>query len=299
MVSLDGQGDFASPLDAMASITDASAATPYVVRLAPGVYDLGATPLVVKPYVSVVGAGESATFLSGTCADLPPPALGMGYAAVVGIGDYATLANLTVRVVGGPMVGTPTAISTTEFEVVGATVERVSIVVEPGVYAAGLALFGGVQDFLVRHVTVAATSYGLYMMGTTTGGSIEVTDSFLSCSDPYGYGAYAGIGAGSLRIHNTRIAGGKGWRNFFGFVEATNVTVVGTFGNQRYSAAYPQRVTLEHSAILGSVQDDGGDLSIADTRVEGTITTASFFGATPVLRCHGVYDRNFTPVTCP
>jgi hypothetical protein len=50
---------------ALASITDASQAKPYVLQLAPGVYELGGTPLAMKPDVSIAGAGADATRIAG------------------------------------------------------------------------------------------------------------------------------------------------------------------------------------------------------------------------------------------
>jgi hypothetical protein len=50
---------------ALASITDASATRPYVLQLAPGVYELGARTLAMKPDVSIVGAGAGVTRISG------------------------------------------------------------------------------------------------------------------------------------------------------------------------------------------------------------------------------------------
>jgi hypothetical protein len=50
---------------ALASITDASAARPYVIQLAPGVYELGGTTLAMKPDVSITGAGAAATHITG------------------------------------------------------------------------------------------------------------------------------------------------------------------------------------------------------------------------------------------
>ena len=50
---------------ALASITDASATKPYVLQLAPGVYDIDRTTLAMKPDVSIAGAGADATRITG------------------------------------------------------------------------------------------------------------------------------------------------------------------------------------------------------------------------------------------
>ena len=50
---------------ALASITDASQVKPYVLQLAPGVYELGAQTLAMKSDVSIAGAGAAATRITG------------------------------------------------------------------------------------------------------------------------------------------------------------------------------------------------------------------------------------------
>jgi hypothetical protein len=75
---------------ALASITDASAAKPYVLQLAPGVYDLGSTTLAMKPEVSIAGAGAGATRITGDQAQIP-----FGEALVVGA-DRTVLRDVTV-----------------------------------------------------------------------------------------------------------------------------------------------------------------------------------------------------------
>lgn len=52
--------------DAIDDIDDASTTNPYVVVLGPGRYDVGASGLVLKPNVSLVGAGATATTLTTT-----------------------------------------------------------------------------------------------------------------------------------------------------------------------------------------------------------------------------------------
>lgn len=59
-------GDFADPIAAMDSILDASAATPYLIKILPGIYDVGANPLYVKDYVSIEGSGIETTTIKGS-----------------------------------------------------------------------------------------------------------------------------------------------------------------------------------------------------------------------------------------
>ena len=55
-----GDGDFTDPVAAVDSITDASAAKPYLVMIGPGVYTLTRT-LVMKPFVTITGSGQDYT----------------------------------------------------------------------------------------------------------------------------------------------------------------------------------------------------------------------------------------------
>lgn len=57
-------GDFTSPIDAINSVTTASAANPFVVKVMPGVYDLGTSSLQMKEYVSLEGSGEDSTVIT-------------------------------------------------------------------------------------------------------------------------------------------------------------------------------------------------------------------------------------------
>ncbi len=59
VVSLDGNGDFASPGDAINSITDSAENNRYLVRVMPGVYEVSG--LNVPDYVDLIGSGIDAT----------------------------------------------------------------------------------------------------------------------------------------------------------------------------------------------------------------------------------------------
>ena len=59
-------GDFTSPVAALASITDASESNPYLVKLMPGLYNIGGGSVIMKEYVDLEGSGEIVTCIVGT-----------------------------------------------------------------------------------------------------------------------------------------------------------------------------------------------------------------------------------------
>jgi len=52
--------------DAIDGIIDASEDTPYLVKIEPGIYDIGTSALQMKPHVDVEGSGETVTKILGT-----------------------------------------------------------------------------------------------------------------------------------------------------------------------------------------------------------------------------------------
>ena len=62
----DAQAGGARLLEALAGITSASEANPYVLKLEPGIYDLGTSPLAMRPYVDLEGSGEGVTRVRGS-----------------------------------------------------------------------------------------------------------------------------------------------------------------------------------------------------------------------------------------
>lgn len=59
-------GDFTDPVQAMESITNASATNPYLIKIMPGIYDLGVTTILAKGYVDIEGSGKNVTKLIST-----------------------------------------------------------------------------------------------------------------------------------------------------------------------------------------------------------------------------------------
>ncbi|MDG1265543.1 MAG: pectinesterase family protein, partial [Ilumatobacter sp.] len=65
-VADDGTGDFLKLSTALASITDATATKPYVIKIAPGTYTEEAN-VAMKNYVDVEGSGQDITTIKGSC----------------------------------------------------------------------------------------------------------------------------------------------------------------------------------------------------------------------------------------
>ena len=96
-VADDGTGDFLLLSTALASITDASASNPYVVRIAPGEYTETAT-VALKTYVDVEGSGQGVTTITCACGAADYDAS----AATVSAGDIvAEIRHLTINNTGG------------------------------------------------------------------------------------------------------------------------------------------------------------------------------------------------------
>ena len=91
-------GDFSNVIDAIESITDASNITRYVISLGPGIFYLNGQQLVMKPYVSLVGAVKNVTFLqsyrnsTGSISRFSQNRCG-----VIEISENSSVENMTVR----------------------------------------------------------------------------------------------------------------------------------------------------------------------------------------------------------
>ena len=96
-VADDGTGDFLLLSTALASISDASASNPYVVRIAPGEYT-ETSPVALKTYVDVEGSGQGVTTITCACGGADYDAS----SATVSAGDIAAeIRHLTINNTGG------------------------------------------------------------------------------------------------------------------------------------------------------------------------------------------------------
>jgi len=62
----EDNADWTSPVDAINAINDATEDNQYVIQIGPGVYDIGNTPIIMKEWVRIGGAGRAFTIIRGS-----------------------------------------------------------------------------------------------------------------------------------------------------------------------------------------------------------------------------------------
>ena len=197
----------------MNSITDAAADNPYVVRIGPGVYELGATRLIMKPFVDIVGAGQERTIIIGTGSDFILDGVVKG-------ADDAGLRDLTVKNIGGsqnsvailnnaasPRIERVTANASGGTVPIAVMNRSSSSPVMTQVTAIvglnGIAISNGTGSSAVMTQVTAIGGAGLSNIGIIT---VFIRDSFFK-GEPGGLGGVR-IGSSAVRIINTQVVGG-------------------------------------------------------------------------------------------
>lgn len=202
-------GDYVSPIDALNAITDASAEKPYLVKIMPGVYDLGIATMVMKEYVDVEGSGEFATRLRGSAAD----------AGVVAGASRAELRGLSIDATGteGNIVGIFNGSSAPRIRNVSVTVQGgkgtfgiYNLMAEPLLDSVTVTAHGGDAGFgifnihsspVIRNAAISAGN-GVY---TTSSGSATVEGSVITAT----LFSIFNDTSTTTRVANTRLAGGR------------------------------------------------------------------------------------------
>ena len=80
-------------LTALAAITTASASNPWLLKIEPGIYDLGTSQLIPKTYVDIEGSGRDTTIITSAAQGNGGP----GATVLVNSGIQSEMRDLTVR----------------------------------------------------------------------------------------------------------------------------------------------------------------------------------------------------------
>ncbi len=310
-------------LNALTSIADNSASKGYLIKLDPGVYDLGDNRLQMKSFVDIEGSGRGITIVQGA-GNLS----GVTNTGVIRGANSAELRNLTVKGIGSgsrpfviPISNEQTSPTLRDVAILSSggtnhwgirnqtanpTVEDVNITVT----ATGGSTYGisnnGLSSPRIRRTEINVTNSG---SGTTTGifwdglgVTVELREVRVDVSGTnIAYGVQQqGVGGIVLTIEdstfNARTAAStSGIRMDSGnlFVSQSRIRGLGAggYGINASSAT----AAVDHSELAGDLATAEGIVGqIGATLLDGGPVSGT-------VTCAGVYDENYTfyPSTCP
>ncbi len=253
-------------LHVMAGITNASASNPWLIKLDAGVFDLGSSSLVMKPYVDIEGSGEGVTKIT---------AVG---SASSNAGTVVGASNAEIRLL-----------------TVASTVNNP--------YSTAFFVPYGTSPKLT-HVTLLSTpgftgSIGMYSVGTPT-----LTD--VTVNLPAGGQGIQLSGGELLQRVNVTVAPGfynNGIEVFSPFgspytpppTTIIDSTIKAGLG---ISVGSISTVIVKNSTIVSSsdtINNDGGNVSIANSQLVGSVLSIPG-GPTYALNCVGDYNGSYSPL---
>jgi hypothetical protein len=302
-------------LNALASITTASAANPYVLKLDPGIYDVGTTIVQMKAYVDIEGSGQQSTIIRG-----PGNNDNGGLTAIVKGAAPAELRNLQVLSQGTAgqassiavfLGAAATSLRDVTLTSSGATVNwglrnfsagsptllNVGITVSGGTLAYGISNTGadGSSPVIKRAVVVvsgATSNYGIYNDGISA--VKEVRDVEVTASGgTNNYGFYTAYGTTGLTVEIDNSNFFASANNAYGiYITSTPPTLIlsqtstsalhnfflGGSSYGIYSAATSSTIDADQSVISGftrSINAPAATIYVGSSRLGGTVTVGT------------------------
>jgi hypothetical protein len=153
-----------------------SATNPWLLKIGPGIFDLGSSPLQIPAYVSLEGSGTGSTTIQSTGFGSP------GSATVVGAGG-ASVSDLSIVNTGGAAYATGYLVSGSS-----PRVQRVSITVTPG----------------------STDSYGIYLAGGASPTFEDISINLYNSGSGAFYGVFTDSGSNPTFEHATVTLGADG-----------------------------------------------------------------------------------------
>jgi len=299
-----------------------SATNPWLLRIGPGIYDLGAGALQMKSYVDVEGSGTGATIV--TAAGSASVTTG----TVVGANN-AELRSLTVRNTGG--AGT---VATGVFcNGTSPNLRNVAIVVtnDSSDYAFGfygIGYGGSLTDVSVRHTDTPYSVWGVQFISasnaTASRLSVQITDT-----SNQAVGVYVQNSQLTMEGSNVTVGGGNIGADADGVINAGSyVTISNTVislppsaagnknavDNSNGTTALLTAVTAGGSNTAGVNNETGaaGLVTIDHCVLDSVVNNGAYsvyagasrigFASKPgggTFTCTGNYDFNYNPLSCP
>jgi hypothetical protein len=291
-VADDGSGDYDTLGDALAAITDASEANPYLIRVAPGVYTETET-VVAKANVDIFGSGANTTTLVCACSGGSDST-----DAVLHIPVSIEVRDLAVSHPGG--TSSTVGVDVTGPDVVLRNLSISAIDTTGATNAYGLRVREGSVTVFDSEVYARAEGtsplryvFAVQAQADTTFIDSSSTAESLTTSQLHSYYAQASTNAdtahritGSTLTATTyalRTGSGVAPDGYAAVIRIDNSELIGNFRSFG---------ELSDSVIRRSTLDDVGGNAGSVVIVNSEVGSTSFTGSTP-LTCTGSYDSSF------
>lgn len=297
-----------------------SADSPYLLKIEPGVYDVGNTPILMPAYLTLEGSGEVATVISSSVGlntgfplsggslvmtsntELRSLQINNNVTNIAAGSDRATVSvlqgatNVKIRnVTGNGLVGAGGSSN------VAGLYNRGTVLVYDSSFTAN----GALNGYGLRNDAGVATAYNSSFQGLNGGGGRgrgiynEAGTVTLLDGQLFATGAFAAFGAentvsATLTIRNSYLVGGTGVRNTGG-----TVNIQGSIISSPSNAIYQQGGTIKIdgsklSSGSASVLTTGGTVLVGSSHLDSP-TTVSLNGGT--VTCAYSYSQTYAQLS--
>lgn len=327
-------GDYADPVSAMNDVSTwcgtPTAANLCLLKIMPGVYDIGAASLQMAAYIDVEGAGESSTTIissvpgamTGTIVGASDMEMRFFSVKNVSADGANTMNNAIFNSAASPAIHKVTAVCSGGQYCCGVRNEAASapiltqmtsvatINASNSYGAFGIFNAGGAAPFM-RDVRATGSTGGRYSVGVINTASnplmsdVEATGNGLpGMSNNMSVGVWnQACSSPVMLLHVKATASGAagendGIYNYQSSVTAMNVRSTGSGPNSKgLLTVSPGNISMDHSVLQGataSVNNGGSTVFVGNSKLDGALVRSS--GTT---KCIGTYDGNYDPVVCP
>ncbi len=268
----------------------------YVVKIMPGVYDIGDVTLLMKPYVNVIGAGKEVT-------------------VIMGGGNYTSATNRVM--------------TTSNSRISSLTVESYGGIISIGILARG----GTISDVnVIAYDGVMNTTAVSFSTVETAISDSNI--SAISTPNSYNYAAGINVNSGGALINDSSIevsgqAGGQinGVVSAFAGIRMNNVKITATdTGDKERTKGLYIRNSQENELYNVDISSDGMGIDTMDqthpplylpvnvrnSRINGGLSSVSGDGSLNIVNsqiigpwtnsvqsnCLGNYDGDYSPIVC-
>jgi hypothetical protein len=266
-------GDYTDPVSAMNDYTAwcgiPSSSNPCLLKIMPGVYDIGTNNLAMQSYIAIEGSGEGVTKITGN---------------------------------NGTLFGVINAASNSEIRFL--TIENTNIGGGSGFHVVGINVSYASPE--ISHVTITSSSgmnpsvtYGI----RTESGSPTLNDVNIIVTGFTDYGIYDTGNSSDIVLNNVTISAvGQGFGIRVNETSSLTVASSDIYGNQAgiLIGGFGTGIgIITHSTIEGGQQSiinsfsSSFEIKIGLSQAIGPVVSAS------TVNCYGVYDENYTDVVCP